>query len=147
MTKKKRVKKIDKIELETNLVDEQKLKAIDPRKMPNRLKKLFAKAFAYDPDYSFLDKERISAYHTACGHTVEEWWAIMTDYCEKRNRKHFFAYNEWRNPIIIFDVDNVRDYRAKLTAERLEQAKKGHYFLSPRKETNGKTKKKSNTQR
>jgi hypothetical protein len=147
MTKKKRVKKIDKIELETNLVDEQKLKAIDPRKMPNRLKKLFAKAFAYDPDYSFLDRERISAYHTACGHTVEEWWAILTDYCEKRNRKHFFAYNEWRNPICIFDVDNVRDYRAKLTAERLEQAKKGHYFLSPRKETNGKTKKKSNTHR
>ena len=51
------ISEIDKIELETNLVDEQKLKAIDPRKMPNRLKKMFARAFAYDPDYSFLDKE------------------------------------------------------------------------------------------
>ena len=69
----------------------------------------------------------------------------MTDYCEKRNRKHFFAYNEWRNPIIIFDCENVKEYRALFTKEREKEKKKGNYFLSPRKETNGKTKKKSNT--
>tara|TARA_R100001591_G_scaffold32880_1_gene43909 strand:+ start:1232 stop:1675 length:444 start_codon:yes stop_codon:yes gene_type:complete len=126
-------------------IDEKKLRKIDIHKMPKRLEKLFARAFAFSPDYSFLDTERVSAYHTGTGHTVKEWWAIMTDYCEKRNRKHFFAYNEWRNPIIIFDCENVKEYRALFTKEREKEKKKGNYFLSPRKETNGKTKKKSNT--
>ena len=93
-----------------------------------------------------LDNEKAIAWGSYMGILLGDFEMILNNYCNKKNRKYFFAYNNFGQPTCFFDVENKEELkemwdkelkaeqkRQKLSMDGKPQTRK---FMNPRKKLN-----------
>ena len=69
-------------------------------------------------DHDDLDHEYALSWHPSIGMLVGEWMNVMTTYAVERDRKLFFATNDWGMPTCFFDASNPKELHKLLDNER-----------------------------
>jgi hypothetical protein len=111
------------------------------KKIPKRIVDKMDKMFR-DYSYNSLDSDYAFAYHPrAMGLTLDEWISFIEDYAIERDRKYFFAYNEYQRPTVFFDSSNQKEWEKNQKLSGREQVRfwettKGEKRTKPKNKIN-----------